>query len=100
MACQGAPAVFPGRAAQPGAEYPTQLRATAKSGPFAWNGLVGLYIAATFWAIWFFTMSHVLVKAIRRQAQEEREQFALDTSTQQTTIKPAQRAAFAIEGAN
>lgn len=71
-----------------------------KTGPFAWNGLVGLYIAATCWAIWFFTMSHVLIKAIRKQAHDEREEFALHAATAQPPARPAPRAAFAMDGAN
>jgi len=48
------------------------LVAFYKTGPFAWNGLVSLYVPATIWVAWFFAMVHVLVKAIRRQAQLER----------------------------
>jgi len=69
-----------------------------KNGPFAWNGLVGLYIAATFWGIWFFTMSHLLVKAIRRQALLEREELGLHPVSQQPS-PPAGRPALAAGGA-
>jgi hypothetical protein len=46
-----------------------------RTGPFAWNGLLALYVPATFFGAWFFCMAYVLTKAIRRQAQMEREQF-------------------------
>jgi hypothetical protein len=68
-----------------------------KTGPFAWNGLVGLYVAATCWTIWFFTMSHVLVKAIRRQAQLEREEFGLQAITREQSPVPTGHAALVAE---
>jgi hypothetical protein len=46
-----------------------------RTGPFAWNGLLALYVPATFFGAWFFCMAHVLTKAIRKQAQLERVQF-------------------------
>jgi hypothetical protein len=46
-----------------------------RTGPFAWNGLLALYVPATFFGVWFFSMAHVLTKAIRKQAQLEREQY-------------------------
>jgi hypothetical protein len=53
------------------------LVAFYKSGPFAWNGLLCLYVPATIWTAWIFTMTHVLTKAIRRQAQLERGETSL-----------------------
>lgn len=48
------------------------LLAFYKSGPFAWNGLLCLYVPAVIWTMWLFAMAYVLTKAIRRQAQLER----------------------------
>jgi hypothetical protein len=47
------------------------LVAFYKSGPFAWNGLLCLYVPAVIWIVWIFSMTHVLTKAIRRQAHPE-----------------------------
>lgn len=68
-----------------------------KTGPFAWNGLVGLYMAATFWGIWFFSMSYVLIKAIRRQAELERQEFGSPNFIPQSTPSQSGRAALATE---
>jgi hypothetical protein len=50
------------------------LVAFYKGGPFAWNGLMCLYVPAIIWIGWIFSMTHVLTKAIRHQAQQERDQ--------------------------
>lgn len=42
-----------------------------KSGPFAWNGLFGIYIPLAAWGTWFFLTTYLLIKAIKRQAGEE-----------------------------
>lgn len=52
------------------------LVAFYRTGPFAWNGLICLYIPATIWVAWIFAMTNVLIKAIRRQAQLERGEMA------------------------
>lgn len=37
-----------------------------KSGPFAWNGLLGFYLPfATFW-VWFFVMTYTVRRSLRR----------------------------------
>jgi hypothetical protein len=46
-----------------------------RTGPFAWNGLLSMYVPFTCFGAWFLSMHYVLVKAIRKQAQQEREQF-------------------------
>lgn len=42
-----------------------------KTGPFSWDGVVALYVTSVLWIIWIFSMAHVLVKAIRREAELE-----------------------------
>ena len=41
-----------------------------KTGPFAWNGLLGFWVPATAFGIWFVVMVPMLLKAIKRQAVE------------------------------
>jgi cellulose synthase/poly-beta-1,6-N-acetylglucosamine synthase-like glycosyltransferase len=43
-----------------------------KTGPFAWNGLLALYVPFTCFGAWFICMAYVLTKAVRKQAREER----------------------------
>ena len=40
-----------------------------KTGPFAWNGLFGIWIPLTDWGIWFGITTYLLVKAIKREEQ-------------------------------
>jgi hypothetical protein len=42
-----------------------------QSGPFAWNGLFGIWIPLIAWGSWFFVTSYLLIKAIKRQAAEK-----------------------------
>lgn len=43
-----------------------------KSGPFAWNGLIGFWLPVAFFVFWTFAvMLPFLLKAIKRQALEE-----------------------------
>ena len=41
-----------------------------KTGPFAWNGLLSWWIAASAFAFWLFVMTHLLLRAISRQEGE------------------------------
>jgi hypothetical protein len=43
-----------------------------KTGPFAWNGLFGIYIPLITFGIWFGVMTFLLTRAINRQALAER----------------------------
>lgn len=47
------------------------LAAFFKSGPFAWNGLIGFYIPVAMFALWLFTTAWLLIRGINRQAQSE-----------------------------
>lgn len=42
-----------------------------KTGPFAWNGLIGFYIPVAMFTIWLFLMAWLMRKAILRQAEVE-----------------------------
>jgi len=42
-----------------------------KSGPFAWHGLFGIWIPFIVFGIWFGITTYLLVKGIKRQAQEK-----------------------------
>ncbi len=44
------------------------LAAFFKSGPFAWNGLIGFYIPVAMFAIWLFVNASLLIKGVKRQA--------------------------------
>jgi cellulose synthase/poly-beta-1,6-N-acetylglucosamine synthase-like glycosyltransferase len=46
-----------------------------KTGPFAWNGLVAMYVPFGCFSAWFLCMAYVLRKAIRKQAHQERELY-------------------------
>lgn len=39
-----------------------------KTGPFAWNGVIGFWLPVIFFTIWLFTMAVLLYRAIQRQA--------------------------------
>lgn len=39
-----------------------------KTGPFAWNGLLAFWVAASAFFVWVFVMTFVLLKAIRQSA--------------------------------
>jgi hypothetical protein len=39
-----------------------------QSGPFAWNGLFGIWIPFIDWGIWFGVTSYLLIKGIQRQS--------------------------------
>jgi hypothetical protein len=41
-----------------------------KSGPFAWNGVVGIYIPLVLFATWLIISTTVLHQAVKRQAEE------------------------------
>ncbi|MFT3666910.1 hypothetical protein [Piscinibacter sp.] len=43
-----------------------------KSGPFAWNGLIGFWLPVSFFLCWLGVMWHFLLAAIDRQAAEEK----------------------------
>jgi hypothetical protein len=42
-----------------------------KDGPFAWNGLIGFYVPIAIFAIWLGVTTYLLLKAVKRQGQEE-----------------------------
>jgi hypothetical protein len=42
-----------------------------QSGPFAWNGLFGIWIPFIDWGIWFGVTSYLLIKSVKRQAVPE-----------------------------
>jgi hypothetical protein len=41
-----------------------------KTGPFAWNGLIGFWLALSIFGVWFFVMFPYLRRAILTQAAE------------------------------
>jgi hypothetical protein len=41
-----------------------------KSGPFAWNGLVGFWCPALGFSVWITALAFALLRAIRHQAKE------------------------------
>lgn len=41
------------------------------TGPFAWNGIIGIWLPLVDWGIWFCVTTYLLIKAITRQAREE-----------------------------
>jgi hypothetical protein len=45
---------------------PSVFVAIFKSGPFAWNGLIALWIPATFYFFWFASMTVFTFKAVRK----------------------------------
>jgi hypothetical protein len=47
-----------------------------KTGPFAWNGLIGFYTPLTVFAIWLGITTVLLHRAIMRQAAEEQDAAA------------------------
>lgn len=49
---------------------PMTIMSFVYSGPFAWNGLFGLYLPVTIYAIWFVAMFFVLRKAIAGEAKD------------------------------
>lgn len=56
------------------AYLPGSLIPLFKSGPFAWNGLLALWIPLVIYVSWMLGMSFFMLKAIKRQALEEPEQ--------------------------
>ena len=44
-------------------ELPGELLFFFKTGPFAWNGIFGLYIPVTAFTLWFFVMFYVMRKS-------------------------------------
>lgn len=47
------------------------LAAFFRTGPFAWNGLIGFWVPVTFFVIWLFVMSALLSRSIKHQARFE-----------------------------
>jgi putative Mn2+ efflux pump MntP len=47
---------------------PADAMAFFKTGPFAWNGLLCLYIPVGFFFVWILVMTPVVLQAIRREA--------------------------------
>ena len=41
-----------------------------KDSPFAWNGIIGFYVPITIFAVWCGVTTWLLIKAIKRQADE------------------------------
>ena len=50
---------------------PTALLPFFKSGPFAWNGLIGFWVAALCFFGWIIVMWWATVNAIRQEAEQE-----------------------------
>jgi hypothetical protein len=48
-----------------------------KTGPLAWDGLVGFYMPIAVFAIWMPVVSWALLKAVDHQVDEERQQEVL-----------------------
>lgn len=46
---------------------PASLTLYFKTGPFAWNGLVGFYIPYAAWLVWCLVASYFMIKDIRRR---------------------------------
>ncbi len=42
-----------------------------KSGPFAWTGIIGFWIPAAVFGIWYIVMTVVLLRAIREEAESD-----------------------------
>ena len=51
--------------------FPAILVVFFKAGPFAWNGLLALYLPLALYAIWYHVMLIVLLKALREKTQQE-----------------------------
>lgn len=51
---------------------PASLIIFFKSGPFAWNGLLGFWIPAAVFGSWYIVMTVVLLRAIACEAREDR----------------------------
>jgi hypothetical protein len=50
---------------------PDVLIYSFKTGPFAWNGMIGFWLPLTVFGVWFFVMFPYLRRAILAQAAEE-----------------------------
>jgi hypothetical protein len=57
-----------------------------KTGPFAWNGLIGFYVPISVFAVWLGIMTYLLHTGIKRLAREEFEE--LGTSSSPSTVSP------------
>lgn len=51
-----------------------------KSGPFAWTGIIGFWIPAAVFGIWYLVMTAVLLRAIREEAQNDTDEAMSLTS--------------------
>lgn len=49
--------------------FPASLIVFFYSGPFAWNGIFGIYLPLALFALWFNVVSFYLLKAIKAQAK-------------------------------
>jgi hypothetical protein len=43
-----------------------------KHGPFAWTGVIGFWMPAAVFGLWYFVVTYVLLKAIRQEEEEDR----------------------------
>jgi hypothetical protein len=43
-----------------------------KTGPFAWTGVIGFWLPAAVFGLWYFVVTYVLLKAIRQEEAEDR----------------------------
>ena len=43
-----------------------------KTGPFAWTGVIGFWMPAAVFGLWYFIVTYVLLKAIRQEEAEDR----------------------------
>jgi len=47
-----------------------------KTGPFAWTGVIGFWMPAAVFGLWYFVVTYVLLKAIKQEEAEDRALFA------------------------
>jgi uncharacterized membrane protein YidH (DUF202 family) len=43
-----------------------------KTGPFAWTGVIGFWLPAAVFGLWYFVVTYVLLQAIRQEEKEDR----------------------------
>jgi len=66
---------------------PDQILFLFQSGPFSWNGIFGLWIPVTAFAVWFLTTFQLLREAVLRERQQTESPTA---NTAHRSLSPAQ----------